>query len=188
MKRKTPFTSPIKNKSNPDSPGHIEENSSDDLSLKETAENCPDNQPNEKKVAGKGTIWSKISRQQFISAVNELGPDKEQLDVETWRLNDFTHSKESVWGRLILKLNLNHTENIRHSLDEPIGRDSIVARIRAIGDENHSADDKGTARNLTGQDRIDVGRLANEIGPLKVFQQKVENANEEMLSARNFTG
>ncbi|CAF3960225.1 unnamed protein product [Rotaria sp. Silwood1] len=344
MKRKTPFTSPIKNKSNPDSPGHIEENSSDDLSLKETAENCPDNQPNEKRVAGKGPIWSKISREQFISAVNELGPDKEQLDVETWRLNDFTRSKESVWSRLILKLSLNHTENIRHSLysfwgrnlkkktndpskknqidsvredaksdnenkvesatlhseikpltsnaslpypgtrsavehqlnlpsiiessfiltskqwkelydsstremkpgwtqmffekvcscnfhcslafkkhhiiledtrkinssffrciaickitsceqifeifirDEPIGRDSIVARIRAIGDENHSADDKGTARNLTGQDRMDVGRLANEIGPLKVFQQKVENANEEMLSARNFTG
>ncbi|CAF3984336.1 unnamed protein product [Rotaria sordida] len=188
MKRKTPCTSPIKIKSNPDSTGHIEENSSDDLSLKETAENCPDNQPNEKKVADKGIIWNQIGREQFISAVNNLGPAKKQLDKETWRLNDFTRSKESVWGRLISKLNLNHTENIRHPLDEPIGRDSIVARIRAIGDENHSAGDKGTARNLTGQDRMDVGRLANEIGPLKVFQQKVENANEEMLSARNFTG
>ena len=35
---------------------------------------------------------------------------------------------------------------------------------------------------------MEVGKAANEIGCLQVFQQKVENADEEMLIARNFTG
>jgi hypothetical protein len=342
MKRKTSFASPIKNKSNPDSTEHIEENSSDDLSLKEAVENCPDDQPNKKKVADKRIIWNQI-REQFISAVNDLGSDKKQLDEETWRFNDFTRSKESVWSRLISKLELSQTESIRHSLynfwrrnrqeivnnlslsqmdsvkednesdkanevdhsslnseikpltsnasipypvtrsavqhqltlpaiteasfilsskqwrelynsstremkpgwtnmiyekvrscnfrcilifkkhhiilestrkrnsyflrciatckssscertfeifikDEPIRKDSIVVRVRAAGDENHSADEKAVARHLTGKDRFAVGKAADAVGALKVFQEKVEMANEEMLTARNFTG
>jgi hypothetical protein len=80
MKRKTSFTSPIKTKSKSYSKGHVEENSSDDLSLKEVVENFPDDQSNEKKVADKVTIRNQIDRQQFISAVNDLGVDKKQLD------------------------------------------------------------------------------------------------------------
>jgi hypothetical protein len=343
MKRKTSFTSPVKNKSNPDSKGHIEENSSDDQSLQEAVENCPDKQTTEKKVEDKRIICNQIKPEQFISAANELEFDENQFNKETWRFNEFTRSNESVWGRLISKFKLNQTENVRHSLynfwrrnrdeiadnlskkwmgsaeegnksekedevklsllnreikpltsnaslpyprtrfivqhqsnsptiiessfiltskqwrelydsstremksdwtdvinarvrachfrctlvfqkhhivlentrkrnssffrsiatckspscermfeifirDEPIGRDSIVVRIRAVGDENHSADENAVARHLTGKNRHDVGKMADAIGPLKVFQQKVEIADEEMLIARNFTG
>jgi hypothetical protein len=332
MKRKTSFTSPVKNKCKPDSKRHREENSSDDQSLKEVVENCPD----------KETIRIKFNREQFIYAVNDLELDKKQLDKETWRFNEFTRSKESVWGRLISKLELNQTENIRHSLynfwrrnrqnitddlsknqmdsvgedaksdnknevesvalnseikplasnaslpypgtrstvqhqsdtptineesfmlaskqwkelydnstremksgwtnviyekvctrnfhctlifkkhhitldntrkinssffrciatckissckrtfeifivDEPITKDSISVRIRAVGEEDHSADE-AVARHLTGKDRLAVGKAADAVGALKVFQEKVEIADEEMLSARNFTG
>ncbi|CAF1276206.1 unnamed protein product, partial [Didymodactylos carnosus] len=236
MKRKTPFTSSVKSKSNSESTRHIEDSSSDDQSSKQVLENKLDKQSNEEKVEGKQTIWNQITREQFISAVKELGSDKKQLDKETWRFNYFTLSKESIWGRLISKLKLNETENIRQSLynvwrrhrpkiedeisekrvdsveednktdkrnkvelslsnpettckspscertfeifirDEPIGRDSIVVRIRAVGDENHSADEKAVARHLTGKDRLEVGNAANTIGCLKVFQQKIENA------------
>jgi hypothetical protein len=72
--------------------------------------------------------------------------------------------------------------------DEPIRGDSIVVRIRAVGDENHSADEKAVARHLTGKDRFAVGKAADAVGALKVFQEKVEKADKEMLSARNFTG
>ena len=343
MKRKAPFTSSVNSKLNSDSTGPIEETSSDDVSSKKTAENWLDNQPNKKKVAAKGLICNEITREQFISAVNDLGSDKEQLDKETWRVNDITRSKDSVWSRLISKLELNQTENIRHSLynfwrrnrqklaqdlseiqmdsaeeeerinkgneidlsssnseikpltsiasvpyaitraacqhelslpaiteksfilsskewkelysssmrvmksgwtnaiyakvcscdfrcplvfknhhitlentrkknssflrclatckssscermfeifikDEPIRGESIVVRIRAVGDENHSADEKAEARHLTGKERLAVGKAANAVGALKIFQEKVEKADDEMLAARNFTG
>ncbi|CAF3275361.1 unnamed protein product [Rotaria sp. Silwood2] len=343
MKRKTPFTSSVKNKSKSRSTQHIEDSSSDDQSSKQVMEDNLDEQSNEKEVEKKQTIWDQITRKQFISAVKELGSDKKQLDEETWRFNDFTRSKESIWSRLISKLKLNQTENIRQSLynvwrrnrqksadvlfeshqdsvekvhksdkenkvelllpksvnkstasdessphaqtrstveqesntstiveasfiltlkdwkdiynsstrkmvpgwtdmmsekvrscnfrctlalknhhvsleeshkinssfshciatcktpsckrtfevfirDEPIYRDSIVVHIRAGGDEDHSADEKAIVRHLTGKARLEVGKAASAIGCLKVLQQKVENADEEMLSARNFTG
>ena len=72
--------------------------------------------------------------------------------------------------------------------EEPLGKDSFVVRIRAVGDENHDEDGEAVARHLTGTERLDVGKEAAAIGPLKVFQQKVEIAAEEMLVARNFTG
>ena len=118
MKRKTSFSSSVKTKCNPDSTGHIEEDSSDDQSSKEVVENSLDEQPNPNKVAGKQTICSQTPLEQFISAVNELGSDKKLLDTETWRLNDCTRSNESVWGRLISNLKLNQTEKIRHSLSD----------------------------------------------------------------------
>ncbi|CAF3867387.1 unnamed protein product, partial [Didymodactylos carnosus] len=65
---------------------------------------------------------------------------------------------------------------------------SNVVRIRSVGDEQHDKDGEATARPLTGKLRLFIGKTANTIGPLKVFQQKVENADEEMLSVRNFTG
>ncbi|CAF4112966.1 unnamed protein product [Didymodactylos carnosus] len=322
---------------------HIEESSSDDQSSKQVLENKLDKQSNEEKVEGKQTIWNQITREQFISAVKELGSDKKQLDKEIWRFNEFTRSKDSIWGRLISKLKLNQAEIVRHSLynvcrrnrqkiendmsetrldavgengnldkenevelslsnsenksvasdaslphretrstvqsqlnlptimeasfimtpkewkdiydrskrqmksgwtdviyqkvcscnfhcilvfrkhrivvessrkknssffrciatcknrscertfeifikDEPIGTQSIVVRIRSVGDEQHDKDGEAAARPLTGKLRIFIGKTANTIGPLKVFQQKVENADAEMLSVRNFTG
>ncbi|CAF3960180.1 unnamed protein product, partial [Rotaria sp. Silwood1] len=116
MKRKTPFTSSGKNKSKSRSTQHIEESSSDDQSCKQVMEDNLDKQSDEKEVGKKQTIWDQITRKQFISAVKELGSDKKQLEKETWRFNDFTSSKESIWGRLISKLKLNQTEKIRKSL------------------------------------------------------------------------
>ena len=72
--------------------------------------------------------------------------------------------------------------------DKPVGKYSIVVRIRAAGDEDHSADEKAVARHLTGKDRLAVEKMTYAIGPLKIFQQKIEIADEEMLFVRNFTG
>ena len=36
--------------------------------------------------------------------------------------------------------------------------------------------------------KLIVGKAANAAGSLKVFQEKAENADEEMLCAHNFTG
>ncbi|CAF1459793.1 unnamed protein product [Adineta steineri] len=330
-------------------PGHIEEDSSDDRSMGEVVENKLGEQQVQEKTGDEEIVWNKVSRKQFLSAVNDLGSDTKELINETWRLNDFTRSDKSVFGRLLSKFKINQTVNIRHSLynfwrrnhqkfaddlsvnpinsveeenkldgkseaefslseskmqplasiasipypktrathqhqpnlpplpplppiieasfiltskqwkeiydrhirdmklgwtdmlynkvcscnfhchlifkhhhfaledtrkinscffrctaickssscvrtfeifikDEPISKESVIARIRAVGDEDHSADDKAFARKLTGKNRMDVGRAANEIGCLKVFQQKVLNASEDMLRARNFTG
>ena len=343
MKRKNPFGSSVKNKSEPDSTGHIEENSSDDQSSKEAEENSLAEPPNQKEIEDKETTSNRVTPKQFLTAVNDLEFDENQLNTETWRFNDFTRSNESVWGRLILRLKLNQTENVRHSLynfwrrhrekiadnlskksmdpakagieseteneaklsllnseikpltsiaslpypetrlavqqqldlppiveasfimgrkewrniydrserkmipgwadiiyskvgscnfhcglafqrhkvgvensrktnssffravatckisscvrtfeilirDEPIGTESVVFLIRAVGEENHDEADEAVSRKLTGKNRLIVGKAADTVGPLKVFQQKVEIADEEMLVARNFTG
>ncbi|CAF3100169.1 unnamed protein product, partial [Rotaria sp. Silwood2] len=70
--------------------------------------------------------------------------------------------------------------------DEPVPRESIAFRVRVIGDENHEG--PPVARQLTGKKRLQVGKAANAIDPVKVFQRKVESADEEILKARNFTG
>ncbi|CAF3829227.1 unnamed protein product, partial [Rotaria sp. Silwood1] len=51
--------------------------------------------------------------------------------------------------------------------DEPTYRDSIVVHIRAVGDEDHSADEKAVPRHLNGKARLEVGKAANAIGCLK---------------------
>ncbi|CAF3916825.1 unnamed protein product, partial [Rotaria sordida] len=313
MKRKIPFISSVKNKCNSGSIHHIDENSSDNQSSEQIGENFINEQSSPKKVEGKKSTGNNITQKQFISAVSELGFSQRQLNNETWRLNELTRSNESVWGRLISKLNLNQTESIRHSMynfwrrnrtkiestlsenrldcvkedhksdkkneeelsplnseikplasnatlpkpqtrstaqhklnlptiveasfimnykdwkgiydrsqrkmksgwtdvvdkrvrscnfhctlafdrrkvgvensHEPVSRESIVFRVRAMGDENHEG--PPVARQLTGEKRLEVGKAANAVGPLKVFHEKVESADEEMLKARNFTG
>ncbi|CAF4538461.1 unnamed protein product, partial [Didymodactylos carnosus] len=64
-----------------------------------------------------------------------------QLDKETWRFNEFTRSKDSVWGRLISKLKLNQTESVRHSLynvwrrnRQKIENDMSETRLDAVGE------------------------------------------------------
>ncbi|CAF4457778.1 unnamed protein product, partial [Didymodactylos carnosus] len=120
---------------------HIEESSSDDQSSKQVLENKLDKQSNEEKVEGKQTIWNQITREQFISAVKELGSDKKQLDKEIWRFNEFTRSKDSIWGRLISKLKLNQAEIVRHSLynvcrrnRQKIENDMSETRLDAVGE------------------------------------------------------
>ena len=71
--------------------------------------------------------------------------------------------------------------------DEPRGTDNIVFCILAVGNENHSKNEN-VARQLIGKDRFVVGEIANAAGPLRVFRPKVEDADEEMLHAGNFTG
>ena len=342
MKRKVPFSYAENHKYSSESAKHAEDSSSDDQSIKQAVENNSSAQPNQPRLEDESIIWNSVTRGEIISAVNELGSDKKQLDKETWRLNEHTRSGESIWDRLLSKLKLNETEKIRHSLynfwrrnrqklaaditdnrfdsveeddslerdaeaglpssesemkpvasdasvlhpetrstvqqrlnlptiaeasfvmsnrewkeiydrstrkmipgwtnliyrkvsscnfrctltfkrynigaensrqknspffrctaicknscervfeicikEEPSGKESFIVRIRAVGDENHDEDGEAVARHLTGKERLDVGKEAAAIGPLKVFQQKVEIADEEMLVARNFTG
>ncbi|CAF1509386.1 unnamed protein product, partial [Adineta ricciae] len=343
MKRKNPFSSSVTSKHNSDSTEYVEENSSDHQSSDKVKENSLDKPLNQNDQEDKQTTSSRVTKEQFLAAANELELDEKQLNRETWRFNDFTRSDESVWGRLTLKLKLNQTENVRHSLynfwrrhrakivdnlskkwmdsaeetnksekvnegnfsslsseikplmsnasvpypatrsaaqqqlylpsmieasfilsrkewreiydrserrmisewtstictkvcscnfqcvlaflgnkigvensrktncpffravavckigscertfeilirDEPPVTESVVFLIRAVGQEKHDETDEAASRKLTGKNRLIVGEAADIVGPLKVFHQKLEDADKEMLSARNFTG
>ena len=72
--------------------------------------------------------------------------------------------------------------------EKPIGKESVIFRVRAIGEEQHDENDEAQSRKLSGKDRLSVGKRANEVGPLKTFQEKVEDSKEDMLKAGNFTG
>lgn len=63
-----------------------------------------------------GDIWSQISLHQLTKAIVGLGDRIKELQTETWRLNDKTRTTDSVWNTLILSMNLDLTEGIRHSL------------------------------------------------------------------------
>ena len=68
-----------------------------------------------------------------------------------------------------------------------MGIESVVVRIRAVGDASHN-ESGSVERYLIRKDRYTIGKIVDSPGPLKVFQQKVENANKEMLCIGNFTG
>lgn len=118
MKRKSPPTLDTKNKCPQDSVenGCLDDGSFDEQPLKNGGRNSVGPCVNRRKEREKASVWNRITREQFIAAVNHFGIDRKQLDNETWRLNDLTRSDNSVWGRLISHLNLDHTENVRHSL------------------------------------------------------------------------
>ena len=64
----------------------------------------------------KGDIWSQIDLDQLTKAIAALGDRIKELQTETWRLNEKTRTTDSVWNTLILSMNLDQTEGIRHSL------------------------------------------------------------------------
>ena len=64
---------------------------------------------------GKG-ILSRISSDDFVVAVANLGNRVKELKGETWRLNIKTKPSSSIWSEVINKLQLNHDENTRHAL------------------------------------------------------------------------
>ena len=66
--------------------------------------------------AKKGDIWSQINLDQLTKAIAALGDRIKELQTETWRLNEKTRTTDSVWNTLILSMNLDQTEGIRHSL------------------------------------------------------------------------
>ena len=73
-------------------------------------------------------------------------------------------------------------------IEDPfIGTKSVVVRIRAVGDDSHN-ENGNVERYLIRKDRYTIGKIVDSANPLKVFQQKVENANKEMLCIGNFIG
>ncbi|CAF1176069.1 unnamed protein product, partial [Didymodactylos carnosus] len=56
------------------------------------------------------------------------------------------------------------------------------------GTENHNPHEETAARRITGTDRLLMGEQADELGPLRVFEKNVENANPKLLKTGNFTG
>ena len=65
--------------------------------------------------AGKN-IWSRITLDELTITIAGLGDRTDQLEAETWRLNDKTRSPGSLWGEIIDKLKLDNNETTRHSL------------------------------------------------------------------------
>ncbi len=74
-----------------------------------------------------------------------------------------SHKKNSSFFRCIATCKSSSCERTFEIFinDEPVGTESIVVRIRAVGDENHSVDEKATTRNLTGKDGKHDGMLEN---------------------------
>jgi len=62
------------------------------------------------------SILSQISVDEFVAAIVSLGDRSKQLIHETWRLNLETKSSSSLWGEIIDKLELDHSEKTRHAL------------------------------------------------------------------------
>ena len=61
-------------------------------------------------------IWSKIDDGKLVTAIVSLGDRVDQLKKETWRLKKDKKQSRSLWGEIIQKLKLKHTEKTRHSL------------------------------------------------------------------------
>ncbi|CAF1504788.1 unnamed protein product [Adineta ricciae] len=66
----------------------------------------------------KGTknIWSLITITQLVSAIASLGDRVDELGEETWRLNANFNIQSSLWTEVMTKLEIEHTERLRHSL------------------------------------------------------------------------
>ncbi|CAF2027263.1 unnamed protein product [Rotaria magnacalcarata] len=74
------------------------------------------------------------------------------------------------------------------SLQEPPDENSsALFLVKAYGEENHDVNKEIAARQLDGVQRLLVGKRANEIGPLAVFQERLNNANEKLLAVGNYT-
>ena len=71
---------------------------------------------NSKSNIKSGNIWSLITVEQLAADIASLGDRINQLNNETWRLNAETKLPSSLWAQVIEKLNIEHTEKIRHSL------------------------------------------------------------------------
>ncbi|CAF4443150.1 unnamed protein product [Rotaria sp. Silwood2] len=64
---------------------------------------------------------------------------------------------------------------------------SPTFRAQISGAERHDAEIATMKRQLCGEERYRVGKRANEIGPLAVFREQVEAADENLLAAGNYT-
>ncbi|CAM4750759.1 unnamed protein product [Rotaria magnacalcarata] len=74
------------------------------------------------------------------------------------------------------------------SLQEPPDENSsALFLVKAYGEENHDVNKEIAARQLDGVQRLLVGKRANEIGPLAVFRERLNNANEKLLAVGNYT-
>ena len=66
---------------------------------------------------GKGKdIWSLITKEQLAVAIASLGDRINQLQHETWRLNDETRLPTSLWAEVIENLKIDHTAKMSNSL------------------------------------------------------------------------
>jgi hypothetical protein len=82
---------------------------------------------------GKGKdIWSLITVEQLAAAIASLGDRIDQLQHETWRLNDETRLPNSLWGEVIGKLKIDHNEKMRKSLHKIwyLGRRDIKKLVK----------------------------------------------------------
>jgi hypothetical protein len=69
------------------------------------------------KSNGKGkSIWSSITEEQLVTAIASVNDRAKQLEKESWRMTDDRKRSTSLWGEIIQKLKVQHTEKIRHSL------------------------------------------------------------------------
>ncbi|CAF3963280.1 unnamed protein product [Rotaria sordida] len=65
---------------------------------------------------------------------------------------------------------------------------SPILHVQISGTERHDAKIETMSRQLCGEERYRVGERANEIGPLAVFRERVEAADENLLAEGNYTG
>ena len=79
-----------------------------------------------------GNIWSRMTLDQFVTAVASLGDRVKKLRSESWRVKDHTGESNSVWNFLINQLGLDRNEKTRHALYNLLyrKRDKLRNRIK----------------------------------------------------------
>ncbi|CAF4112864.1 unnamed protein product [Rotaria sordida] len=73
---------------------------------------------------------------------------------------------------------------LRHLPDQ---NSSVLFLVRFFGQENHNPVIKTAARKVSGKKRLLIGKRANEIGPLAVYRELVNDADRDLLAAGNYT-
>jgi len=135
------------------------------------------------------TIWSKITEEGLISAINELGSDFLLLDEESWRLNENTNSINSLLYRLITHLEVENSESVRHSLYNIWNEDRNNIRQKVFC-EKGIVDPQIAQRGMTvSNDRVSLN--SNPSVPLPEppktrAQQKITNRDSVTVRETTF--
>ncbi|CAF3432704.1 unnamed protein product [Rotaria socialis] len=99
-------------------------------------------------------IWSRISLDELVSAIASLENYTDQLKDESWRLNAKNKSSSSLWGKVIDKLQLDHSETTRQALYKIWRSEShdirkLVERKKiAINSDDDNGASAGDPKNL----------------------------------------
>ncbi|CAF4372742.1 unnamed protein product [Rotaria magnacalcarata] len=121
------------------------------------------------------------------SRPNTRGNDEKNVDKSSAK-NEIVEEKSFAFSAIEWKSVFSSTtQTMKDECQQPDDNSSKLFLIRVYGEENHNPAIAIGARNLSGERRHSIGQRANEIGPLRVFRELINEADENLLSAGNYT-